>query len=57
VTCDVVGEVQLEEVVVVYLKLGYSTTTSLLVKITRTQSVYPIVPEESRSEYFEVHYR
>jgi hypothetical protein len=51
-----VGEVQLEEVNVVYLKLGYCITLSLLVKITWTQSVYPIVPEEIRSEYFEEYY-
>lgn len=57
VTCSVVGEVQMEDVIVVYLKLGYCTALSFFVKITRTQSVHPIVPEESRNEYFEEHYR
>jgi len=57
VTCSVVGEVQMEEVVVVYLKLGYCTTLSLLVKIKRTQSIYPMLTVQSRSENFEEHSR
>jgi hypothetical protein len=51
VTCNVVVAVKLEEVTVVYLRLVYCTTLSLLV--TRTKSVHPGVPEESLKEYFE----